>query len=68
MAQKRRRARKASTPRSRRWLVLAAGLALFGGALYLLGDFREAPAPGEIGADSRARLERVLEREDRGVR
>jgi hypothetical protein len=68
MAQKRRRARKAPSPRTRRWVALAAGLALFVGALYVLGGSRREPAPGEIGAASRAQLERVLEREDRGTR
>jgi hypothetical protein len=68
MAQKRRRTAprgKAAAPRSRRWLALVAGLALFAGALYALGGNRSEPLPGEIGADSRAQLERVLEREDR---
>ena len=37
----------------------------FAGALYALGGTRSEPLPGEIGADSRAQLERVLEREDR---
>ncbi len=68
MPQKRRRASKAPRSRSRRWVVLIAGLAIFAGALYVLGGERGEPAPGEIGAASRARLERVLEREDRGTR
>jgi hypothetical protein len=68
MAQKRRRARKAAVPRHRRWLALAAGLALFAGALYALGTGGGETAPGEIGAASRAKLENVLEREDRGAR
>ncbi len=68
MAQKRRRARKAAAPRTRRWLALVAGLALFAGALYVLGSDRSETVPGEIGAASRAKLERVLEREDRGKR
>jgi hypothetical protein len=65
MAQKRRPARKAAAPRHRRWLVLAAGLAAFVGALYVLGGGLGEPAPGEIGAASREKLEQVLEREDR---
>ncbi len=68
MAQKRRRPRKAALPRTRRWLALAGGLALCAGALYVLGAGRIETAPGEIDAASRSKLERVLEREDRGTR
>ena len=51
--------------RSRRWLLLGAGVAIGAGAVWLwIRDARHAPM-SEIDAASRAQLERVLEQADR---
>ena len=69
MAQKRRaRTAKAAPSRPPRWMVLGIGLALFVGAVWVLTAADGEPPLGEIGPDSRAQLERVLEREDPGTR
>ena len=49
----------------KRWLALGLGFLIAAVALYLIASSgRDAPS-GEIDADSRARLERVLEEADR---
>ena len=67
----RRRSIHKRTELVRRWLALAIGLAIAATALYLLAageplrPVAAGPPGGEIDADSRARLERVLEEADR---
>ena len=65
MAQKHRARKAPSRSRPRPWVAAAIGLALFAGAVWVLAGGGAAPPMGEIGADSRAELERVLERADR---
>ena len=49
-----------------RWIALSLGLAVAATALWtLVAGGRSAPARGEIGAGSRAALEKVLAREGR---
>ena len=47
-----------------RWLAFTFGLAMGGGALYVLASGAKAPPMGEIDSASRDRLERVLEDAD----
>ena len=49
----------------KRWLALGLGFLIAGVALYVIASSGGDAPPGEIDADSRARLERVLEEADR---
>ena len=65
MAARAKRRSRSTRGRSRRWLLLGAGVLIGTGAAWLLVRGTSQRPWSEIDAGSRAQLERVLEQADR---